>query len=112
MPSCSASKVLSHTAEQQGLLILKNDTDQYGLLLNLGPPAVKNWLGKVGKEIKNLIHKSRKRRSSEKCNSGRRTESHIWEDKSVFKNKKFASQSRLLSEKSVKNKLKCHLQIS
>lgn len=66
MPSCSANKILSHTAQQQGLLIWKNDTDQYGLLPNLGPQAVKNCLGKVGKEIKNLIHKSRKRRSSEK----------------------------------------------
>lgn len=92
--------------------MLKNDTDQYGLLLNLGPQAVKNCLGKVGKEIKNLIHKSRKRRSSEKCNSGKRFESNIWEDTSIFKNKKFASKSRLLSEESVKNKLKCHLQIS
>lgn len=45
-------------------------------------------------------------------NSGKRFESNIWEDTSIFKNKKFASKSRLLSEESVKNKLKCHLQIS
>lgn len=72
---------------------------------------MKNWLGKVGKEINDLIHKPGKRLSSEKCNSGKRFESNIWEDKSIFENKKFASISRLLGEKSVKNKLKCHLQI-
>lgn len=54
----------------------------------------------------------RKSLSSEKCNSGKRFESNIWEDKSIFRNKKFASKSRQLSEKSVKNKLKCDLQIN
>ena len=113
MPSCTANKILkSYSSTAQELLILKNNTDQYGLLLGLGSPAVKNQLGKVGKEINNLIHKTRKSLGSEKCNSGKRFESNIWEDKSIFKNKKFVSKSRQLSEKSVKNKLKCNLQIN
>lgn len=114
MLSCSANKILKHAAHQQGLHILKTSLHWYGLeLLSLGPPAVKNWLGKVGKEINDLIHKPGKSLSSEKCNSGKGFENNTWEDKSIFENKKkkFASISRLLSEKSVKNKLKCHLQI-
>ena len=109
MTSCIANKILkSHSSTAQELLILKNNTDQYGLLLGLGSPVVKSWLGKVGKEINNLIHKTRKSLSSKKCSSGKRFKSNIWEDKSIFKNKKFASKSRQLSEK---NKLKCDLQI-
>lgn len=65
------------------------NTHRYGLeLLSLGPPAVKNWLGKVGKEINDLIHKPGKSLSSEKYNSGKRFENNIWEDKSIFENKK------------------------
>lgn len=64
------------------------NTHWYGLVLSLSPPAVTNWLGKVGKGINDLIHKPGKRLSSEKRNSGKRFESNIWEDKSIFENKK------------------------
>lgn len=50
---CSANKIRSHAAQLQEFHLLKTNTDQDGLLRSLDPAAVKNSLGKVGKEINN-----------------------------------------------------------